>query len=119
MTTAGVMGPSRFAVFAASLLLGIAGCALVGGGRQSFDAGRHPVTVEAVGFASMDVGKPREEVHREALLNAVGNAVLQAHVLVDAEVRVKDFEFAEQKVRTRAAGYVERLDVLEAGLLPQ
>ncbi|MHC5034197.1 MAG: hypothetical protein ACYTFZ_04095 [Planctomycetota bacterium] len=75
------------------------------------------VTVEAVGFAAMTRGTSLKDAHREALLDARRNAVLQAHVAVEATVRVEGMQLAEKRVSARLAGYVEKLEVLEAGVV--
>jgi hypothetical protein len=65
----------------------------------------------------MAPGVGLQDAHREALLDARRNAVLQAHVAVEATVRVEGMQLAEKRVSARLAGYVEKLEVLEAGVV--
>jgi hypothetical protein len=77
------------------------------------------VTVEVLGFAAMPPGLPLERAHREALLDARRNAVVQAHVSVQADAQVENMRLKGGLVRAHAAGYVESMNVLEAGVVPE
>jgi hypothetical protein len=66
----------------------------------------------------MTQGKTLEGAHREALLDARRNALIQAHVIVEADARVADMRLTEAGVRSRATGYVQKMEVLESALVP-
>jgi hypothetical protein len=100
---------STVTVLAAVLLL-CAGLAAAGAAEQ---AGATPVLVE--GRAAIEDEKSRAETHREAVLDARRNALLQAHGRLQFETRVHGMRLEESLVRARAGGYVESMDVLEAG----
>jgi hypothetical protein len=94
-------------------------CAAQSTGQSQTPAGLDdPVIVEALGFATMPEGKTTEQAHREALLDARRNALIQAHVAVEADGVVKDMRVSEEVVRSRAAGYVQEMEVQEAGVVP-
>jgi len=76
------------------------------------------VTVEAIGLAPMPEGTALAEVHRQALLDARRNAVIQAHVIVEAQDRVEGMRLRDSLLRSRALGYVDQLHVWEAGAVP-
>lgn len=76
------------------------------------------VAVEVLGFAAAGEGKTVQELHREALLDARRNALVQAHVALEAETHVQDMRLRGALVRSWATGYIQELRVLEAGLLP-
>lgn len=106
----------QLVLFAASAVLLLCGCAgRAGRGAFTRDSTAQAITVEALGFATFEQGKPIEEVHREALLDARRNALLQAQVVVESETLVRDLRLQETLVRSRTAGYVEEMHVLEAG----
>lgn len=109
----------QFAVIVAGLLLALPGCA---SGRRGAEAAAGPsgkvITVEAVGFATMHKGKTMEAAHQGALLDARRNALIQAQALIQSDARVRDMRLAETFVHSRTLGYVERVDVLDAGQTP-
>lgn len=78
-----------------------------------------PVVVEAEGFASPNEGLARSIVHRFALRDARRNAVVQAHVIIDTDTCIKGFQLENDTQHFRSAGYVEWMQVLEAGLIPE
>lgn len=111
----------RLVVCAAVILCAspsLAGHAVAGEGAQDSAASGQPVVVEADGFAPMTPGKALDAAHREALLDARRNALIQAHVTVEADANVADMRLTETVVRSRAAGYVQKMDILESGLVP-
>lgn len=79
----------------------------------------HPVVVEAYGYATMQDGKEMSALHREALDDALRNAVVQAHVSLDVQARVEDMRLRERMQRSRSLGYVENSRMIEAGMVPQ
>ncbi len=79
---------------------------------------RQPVVVEVVGYGIQDEGQSVAEVHREALEDALKNAVLQAHVSLDVQILISDLRTKERSVRSRSFGYVEQSRVIDTGFLP-
>lgn len=77
-----------------------------------------PVVVEAFGYAAPDPNQPVSSVHREALEDALKNAVLQAHARLDVQVRVDGMRLKERRIRSRSTGYVEHSRVIDAGFMP-
>ncbi len=73
------------------------------------------VAVTAVGFAELTDGKAPGDVHREALTDALRNAVIQARVDVRTVTVVANSHLKESVVRTAAAGRVSGVEVLSAG----
>jgi len=107
-------------LLAAGMLFAPASSHAVAGGQHGGPAsGRHQeaVAVEVLGFAIMDEGKELDQAHGEAILDARRNALAQAHVLVQRETHLKDMRLHETLERTRSTGYVERMNVLEAGVI--
>ena len=78
-----------------------------------------PVVVEAEGFASSNEGLERSILHRFALRDARRNAVVQAHVILDTDTCIKGFQLENDTQHFRSAGYVEWMQVLEAGPVPR
>ncbi len=76
------------------------------------------VAVEALGYATLEDGETLQEVHRKALKDASVNAVVQAKVSVDVNVKVDGMQLSEKGVRTRGTGFIDELVVQEAGLIP-
>lgn len=76
------------------------------------------VAVEAIGYGTLEPGETLQEVHRKALNDARVNAVVQAKVSVDVNVKVEDMQLKEKGVRTRGMGYIDNMEVQEAGLIP-
>lgn len=76
------------------------------------------VAVEAIGYATLEPGETLQDVHRKALTDAKLNAVTQAKVSVDVNVKVEDMQLREKGVRTRGMGFIENMEVNEAGLMP-
>ncbi|MDP6438522.1 MAG: hypothetical protein QGH74_02710 [Candidatus Brocadiia bacterium] len=76
------------------------------------------VAVEAIGLATMKGGETVEQAHREALLDARRNALVQAHIVLDAQTRLRNMRIEERLVRSQATGYVEQMHVREAGIVP-
>jgi hypothetical protein len=101
-------------VLSAALVLGAAVLATAGGGAEV----ESPVVLEVWGRAVVADGTPMEEAHGAAVLDAMHSAVLQCHALVEAEVSVLNMALNEDRVRVRSVGYVESLEVLEAGPAP-
>ncbi len=102
------------------LALALTAClgALVASGPaacQEPDGPTDAVTVEVVGVALLDAGKPEQDVHREAMLDASRNALLQCHVLVEVEKRVVGQRLADDRFRSTVTGHLESLEVLESG----
>jgi len=103
-------------VFAVAL-----GCLVLAKSAEPGESLRHeqqPVVVEALGFCALDAGKTTAEAHREALLDARRNAVIQAHVFLRVETRVENMQLRERILYSRATGYVEEIHVWEAGVMP-
>ena len=103
-------------VFAVAL-----GCLVLAKSVEPGESLRHeqrPVVVEALGFCALDAGKTTAEAHREALLDARRNAVIQAHVFLRVETRVENMQLRERILYSRATGYVEEVHVWEAGVMP-
>lgn len=107
------MGPAALSLWRAlpAIVLMAVLCGCAGAGPEGAGA----VTVEAVGFSALDEGKPLSQAHREALLDARRNALLQAHVTLVAETRVRNMRLEEMTVQSRASGRLIRMEVLEAG----
>jgi hypothetical protein len=76
------------------------------------------VIVEVLGFAPLTKGKSIQQVHSEALRDARRNALIQAHSMLEVESLVEEMRLTEEVVRSRAAGYVQEMEVLEAGPVP-
>ena len=76
------------------------------------------VAVEAIGLATMKGGETVEQAHREALLDARRNALVQAHIVLDVQTRLRNMRIEERLVRSQATGYVEQMHVREAGIVP-
>jgi len=81
-------------------------------------ADMHTVAVDAIGYATLETGETLQEVHRKALNDAQLNAIVQAKVSVDVSVKVEDLQLKEKGVRTRGRGYIDTMEVQEAGLMP-
>jgi len=78
-----------------------------------------PVVVEALGFAAVDeAGMTMAQAHREALLDAQRNAMMQAHVFLRTETVVKNMRVQETRLYSCARGYIEKIHVWEAGIMP-
>ena len=78
-----------------------------------------PVVVEAEGFAVPNEGLAHSVVHRNALRDARKNAVVQAHVIINTDTYIKGFKIENDIRHFRSAGYVEWMQILEAGLIPE
>lgn len=76
------------------------------------------VVVDVYGYGTLNDGTTMSEVHREALSDALQNAVLQAHVSLDVRTRVEDLRLKEHFVRSRGMGYVESSQVTEVSFMP-
>ncbi len=76
---------------------------------------RHPVVVEAFGFAVAETGEPEIELRRIAIEDALGNAELQAYVDVEMQTRIEDMRIKEKTMRLSGLGSAELLRILEAG----
>ncbi len=101
-------------VLGAALVLGAAVLATADPGAEV----ESPVVVEVWGQAAVADGTPVAEAHRAAVLDAMHGAVLQCHALVEAESSVVNMALDGDRVRVRSVGYVESLEVLEAGPAP-
>ncbi|MCC5790723.1 MAG: hypothetical protein JJT75_13915 [Opitutales bacterium] len=83
-----------------------------------FAAANQGVTVEAIGYATLEENKTLSEAHRKALQDASSNAVVQAKVTVNVNVKVNGMELSEKGVRTHGTGFIDQMTVEEAGLIP-
>ncbi len=72
--------------------------------------------VEGFGYGSPDSGQVAE-VHREAIKDAFVNAVVQAEVGMNVQVRIDGMRLKERIVRSQGMGYVEYSRVLDAGFM--
>jgi len=77
-----------------------------------------PVVVEAEGFASPNEGLAHSKLHRSALRDARRNAVVQAHVVLETDTYIKGRQLKDCTQHFRSAGYIEWMQLLEAGLVP-
>jgi hypothetical protein len=77
-----------------------------------------PTVVEAFGYSATADGKTRSDLHRDALSDALQNAVLQAHTEFSIEACTEDMRLTKQTVTLRSRGYVESSRILEADFLP-
>ncbi len=77
-----------------------------------------PVVVEVFGYAAPAPNQPVSSIHREALEDALKNAVLQAHASLDVQVRVDGMRLNERQLRSRSTGSVEHSRVIDAGFMP-
>ncbi|MCK4564865.1 MAG: hypothetical protein KAU94_09350 [Verrucomicrobia bacterium] len=73
--------------------------------------------VEGFGYGSPDSGQAVSEVHRAAVKDALINAVVQAEVGMNVQVRIDGMRLKERVVRSRSMGYVESSRVLDAGFM--
>jgi hypothetical protein len=80
--------------------------------------GKGAVAVNATGYATMQDGQSFEEAHREALNDALFNSVTHAGTFVHVTAEVKDMRLKEKRLRTHGAGFVESMEIVESGLLP-
>jgi len=78
-----------------------------------------PVVVEAEGFAVPNEGLVHSIMHRSALRDAQRNAAVQAHVIINTDTYVKELKIENDIHHFRSAGYVEWMQILEAGLIPR
>jgi hypothetical protein len=111
----------RRSALAAGVLLAAALAARVcaGAGGEAEERPAHPaVTVEVIGLATVEPDTPPEETHRAALLDAQRNALLQAHAALHAETAVEGMRLEQARIRSHAVGYIEQMQVQEAGLVP-
>ena len=77
-----------------------------------------PSVVEAYGYSALEKGKSISEVYREALRDALQNAVAQAHTTFDIEARIEGMQLKNKTIRARSLGYVKNSRVMNAGFLP-
>lgn len=77
-----------------------------------------PVVVEAEGYASANEGLSRSELNRSALRDARRNAVVQAHVVLETDTYIKGRQLKNCTQHFQSVGYVESMQLLEAGLVP-
>jgi len=112
----------EFALFAAGCFFSFGGSTVVGDTEQQRalpqQLSQEAVLVEASGFSALGGDRKVADVHREALQDALRNAVIQAHVALDVETQLEDMRLKEGGLRSRAMGYVEDMQVREAGLMP-
>jgi hypothetical protein len=80
-------------------------------------ADRPPSSITAYGYAPHSADKEIADSHREALTDALKNAVLQAHVQIDTCATVSNMQIQQQTTHAKAMGYVKSSSVLEAVLL--
>jgi hypothetical protein len=109
----------RLAGMMMGLLLAAAcgGCSALGIHPWAAAQGQ-PVKVEALGFAVLRSGSDLQTAHREALSDARANAVAQAHVFVESEVRLENMRLKGSTSRSHSRGYVQQMRVLESGIVP-
>ncbi len=74
-----------------------------------------PVVVDVVGLAAFPQDVPAEQARREALRDARRHAVMRAHVLLERAAEVQDMELRQERVRERSAGWIQGLEVRQAG----
>jgi hypothetical protein len=87
--------------------------------KQKCQLNIKPVVIEAEGFASSKEGLTRSTLHRFALRDARRNALVQAHVILDTDTCIKGFQLEDDTQHFQSAGYVEWMQVLEAGFVPR
>ena len=78
-----------------------------------------PVVVEAEGFAVPNEGLAHPIMHRSALRDARRNAIVQAHVIINTNTYIKGGKVENDIRHFRSAGYVEWMQIMEAGLIPR
>lgn len=76
------------------------------------------VVVEAEGYASSNEGLAHSKLHRSALRDARRNAVVQAHVFLETDIYIKGRQLKDCTQHFQSVGYVESMQLLEAGLVP-
>jgi hypothetical protein len=74
-----------------------------------------PVLVEVVGYGIPAEGKSLVDLHREALDDALKNAIIQAQVQLEVHAHVEGMRLKQQQIYSRSTGVVETSRVLEAG----
>ena len=75
------------------------------------------VSVEVFGYAEVAPGRPVSELHRQAVRDALENAVMQAQVELDVQVSVAGLRVKDRRVRSRSMGRVESSRVLTSGFV--
>ncbi len=80
--------------------------------------GEQEVSVRVEGLAPFEPGTSVDRARKEAIRDARRNAVLQAQVILSAETRVEGTRLAALRVRARALGYVESIEILKEGVVP-
>lgn len=98
----------------AGAVLCVAGCGVTPRGIPDDEA----VTVRVEGFAPLRERAPIKSVRRQAVRDARRNAVMQAQVLLSTETRVDNGRLRGSHAYTRALGYIERMELIEAGRVP-
>lgn len=74
--------------------------------------------VEAYGYSTLENGKSIAEIHREALNDALRNAVIQAHTTLDIDVQLQDMQIQKKTIRAHSLGYIESSQIITAEFLP-
>jgi hypothetical protein len=74
-------------------------------------------SIIAYGYAPHAANKKIADSHREALTDALKNAVLQAHVQIDTCATVNNMQIQQQTTHSKSMGYVKSSRVLDAVLL--
>jgi hypothetical protein len=75
-----------------------------------------PVAVEAIGHSIADTDKPVDLQYREAVLDALNNAVLQANPTINSRKTLKDSTVQTQTISIQTAGFAELNQILDFGL---
>jgi hypothetical protein len=73
------------------------------------------MVVEVFGYAIPNVEQSISELHRQAMRDALENAVVQARVELDVQVRLEGMRIEGRRVHSLSLGYVETSRVLDAG----
>jgi len=76
-----------------------------------------PVVVDVFGYAVSTQDQSISSIHREALKDALKNAILQAHVSLEVKVQNDGMRLKERQLRLRSAGSVEHTRMIDAGFL--
>ena len=85
--------------------------------RLALGGANDAVTVEALGFASPGRQVSRAELRRQAIADALGNAVVQARSEVATEARVDGMRLVERRIHIRSLGFVESSKILQSGFV--
>jgi hypothetical protein len=75
-----------------------------------------PVTVEAIGQSIADTDKSVDMQHKEAVLDALNNAVLQANPTINSRRTLKDITVQTHDIYIHTLGFAELNQILNFGL---